>query len=58
MSLQANQLFFKQGQSLGYTHQHPVEGTLPVKIGRNERHRVERQTVAHQVFLQCQACQM
>lgn len=58
LALQADQLFFEQGQGLGHTHQHPVERALPVFAGRYERHTVERQAIAHQVLFQGQVPQV
>ncbi|MNP20051.1 hypothetical protein D3C76_1126090 [compost metagenome] len=50
VALQADQLFFEQGQGLGHAHQHPVERALPVFAGRHERHTVEWQAIACQVL--------
>jgi len=52
LTLQADQLFFKQGQGLRHAYQHAVEWPCQWFTGRNDRDRIVSMAVAHQVFFQ------
>ncbi|CAI9004970.1 hypothetical protein EMIT051CA3_80231 [Pseudomonas chlororaphis] len=54
LALQADQLFFQQGQGLGHADQNAVEWPGQRLAGRHHRDGVEWQAIAHQVFLQRQ----
>ncbi|MNO75495.1 hypothetical protein D3C76_665420 [compost metagenome] len=56
--LQADQLFFEQGQGFRHADQHPVEQALPLFVGRHEGHAVEGHAIACEVLLQRQVCQV